>query len=98
MYVGLEISDKKNYSREDKNSRNNWFVPAKFRLFRRTDNSRNDVPNHSAEEKKAWNSVPWNKNIGKFSKFPSELFPRRENNSKFRSVEQKEKQTLGIPF
>jgi hypothetical protein len=49
MYVGLEISDKKNYSREDKNSRNNWFVPAKFRLFHRTDNSRNYVPNHSAE-------------------------------------------------
>ncbi len=33
------------------------------------ENSRNSVPNHSAEEKKSRNSVPWNKNRSKLSKF-----------------------------
>jgi hypothetical protein len=37
--------------------RNNWFVPAEFWQFHRTENSRNSVPNHSAEEKNAENSV-----------------------------------------
>ncbi len=44
------------------------------------------------------NRIPaflWNK---KLSEFRSELFQGRENNSEFHSVEQKKKQTLGMPF
>ncbi len=43
------------------NRRRICFVPAKFRLFRETENSRSFVPNHSTEEKNARNSVPWKK-------------------------------------
>jgi hypothetical protein len=64
----------------------------------RKKNSRNSVPNPSAEEKTTWNSIPLNKNISKLSEFPSERFSGREKNSEFRSVEQKKKNTLGIPF
>ncbi len=64
----------------------------------RNRNSRNSVPNCSAEEKIAQNSVPWNKIRSKCSEFRSETFRRRENNSEFRSVEQKYKQTPGILF
>ncbi len=39
--------------------------------FHGTDNSRNSVSNHS-EEKNAQKSVPWIKNISKFSEFRSE--------------------------
>jgi hypothetical protein len=52
-------------------------------------NSRNSVPNHSPQEKNARNSVPWNKNRSKLSELHSEPFRVRENNSKFRSMEQK---------
>ena len=45
-----------------------------------------------------FHSVPLNKNRSKLSEFPSEPFSGRENNSEFCSVEQKKKQTLGIPF
>ncbi len=69
-----------------------------FRLFRGTENSRISVANRSAEEKNAWNSVPWNKIRSKRSEFCSEPFRRREKNSEFRSVEQKYKQTLGFLF
>jgi hypothetical protein len=62
LQVGLAISDKKFFSAEDRILRNNWFVPAEFRLFRGTENSRNYVPNRFAEEKNARNSVQWNKN------------------------------------
>jgi hypothetical protein len=34
-------------------------------------NTCNSVPNHSAEEKTTWNSVSWNKNRSKLSKFRS---------------------------
>jgi hypothetical protein len=34
----------------------------------------------------------------KFTEFRSEPFRGRENNSEFRSMDQKKKQTLGIPF
>jgi hypothetical protein len=34
----------------------------------------------------------------KFTEFRSEPFRRRENNSEFRSMDQKKKLTLGIPF
>ncbi len=64
----------------------------------RNRNSRNSVPNCSAEEKIAQNSVPWNKIRSKRSEFRSETFRGRENNSEFRSVEQKYKQTPGILF
>jgi hypothetical protein len=47
----------KNYSGEDGIDGTIGFVPAEFRLFRGTENSRNSVPNHSAEEKNVWNSV-----------------------------------------
>jgi hypothetical protein len=44
--------------------RNNYcLVTAEFRLFRGTEKSRNSVPNRSAQEKNARNSVPWNKKI-----------------------------------
>jgi hypothetical protein len=52
-------------------------------------NSRNSVLNPSAEEKTSRISVPWNKNRSKLSEIRSELFRRRENNSEFRSLEQK---------
>ncbi len=57
---GWQILTKKLF-RGRRNRRNNWFVPAEFRLFRGTENSRNSVPNRSAEEKNDRNSVPWNK-------------------------------------
>jgi hypothetical protein len=53
-------------------------------------NSRNSVLNHSAEEKTTRNPVSWNKNRSKHLEFCSEPFRGRENNSEFRSVEQKE--------
>jgi hypothetical protein len=96
-----------------RNRENNWFVPAEFRLFRggekcselytyhRTKieaNSWNSVLNHSADEKLTRNFVPWNKKRSKQLEFCSEPFRGRENNSEFRSVEQKKKQTLGIQF
>jgi hypothetical protein len=52
-------------------------------------NSGNSVLNHSAEEKTTRNSIPWNKYISKLLEFCSEPFCGRENNSAFRSVEQK---------
>ncbi len=38
--------------RGKQNGQNNWFVPAEFRLFRGTGNSRNSVPNHSLADTK----------------------------------------------
>jgi hypothetical protein len=52
-------------------------------------NSGNSVLNHSAEEKTTGSSIPWNKYISKLLEFCSEPFCGRENNSAFRSVEQK---------
>jgi hypothetical protein len=54
-----------------------------FRLFRRTENSRNFVPNHSADDKNAWNSVLRNK--------------IRSKRSQFRSVEEKTTQN-SVPW
>jgi hypothetical protein len=54
-----------------------------------TENSRNSVPNHSSEEKNAWNSVLWNKNRSKFSEFRSEPFCRGEKRLDFCTAEQK---------
>jgi hypothetical protein len=50
--------------------------------------SRNSVPNPSAEEKTSRNSVPRNRNRSKLSEFPSKPFSGRENNSEFRSAKQ----------
>jgi hypothetical protein len=75
--LGLAISDKKLF-RDGQNWLNNWFVPAKFWLFRGTENSRNSVPNRSAEEKNARNSVPWNNIRSKLSEFCSKPFRGRE--------------------
>ncbi len=89
--VGLAISDKKIFVGRRKRW-NNWFVPAKFRLFRGTENSRNSVPNRSTEEKNARNSVPWNKNRRKLSEFRSEPFRGTEssrNSFPNRSAEEK---------
>jgi hypothetical protein len=44
-------------------------ILAAFRLFRGTEISRNSVPNHSVEEKNAWNSVQWNKNRSRLLEF-----------------------------
>jgi hypothetical protein len=77
--VGLAISEKKNYSAEDG-------IDGTIGLFRRNSGS---GPNCSAEEKNAWNSVLWDKYRSKLSEFLSEPFRGRENNSEFRSVEQK---------
>jgi hypothetical protein len=46
-------------------------VLAEFRLYGGTENSRNYVPNRSAVETNAWNSVPWNKKSCKLSEFGS---------------------------
>jgi hypothetical protein len=73
-HLGLAISNKKNYSCGRRNRRHNWFVPAEFRLFRGTENSRNSVLNRYTEEKNARNSVPWNKNRRKLTEFLSEPF------------------------
>jgi hypothetical protein len=86
--VGLAFPIKKLF-RVRRNRRNNWFVPTEFRLFRGTENSRNAVPNHSPEEKKLRNSVPWNKIKSKLSEFRSKPFSGRETNSKFRSWNKK---------
>ncbi len=76
------------YFRQKDGRRNRRFVPAEFRLFHGSGNSRNSVPKHSAEDKNAQNSVTWNKNRSKLSEFRSEPFRGRENNSEFRSAEQ----------
>jgi hypothetical protein len=81
--LGLAISDKKLFHGR-RNRWNSWFVQAEFWLFRGTENSRNFVPNCSAEEKNVRNSVAWNKNISRLS-----------NSVLNHSAEQK---TLGIPF
>ncbi len=81
---GWQFPTKKLFRRR-RNRWNNWFVPAEFLLFRGTENSRNSVLNHSAEEKTTRNSVPWNKNISNHFEFCSEPFRGRDNNSKFRS-------------
>jgi hypothetical protein len=95
--IGLAISDKKIFCGRC-NRWNNWFVLVEFRLLRGTENSQNFVPNHSTEEKTIPNSIPWNKNRSKHLEFCSEPFPGRENNMEFRSIEQKTKLALGIPF
>ncbi len=86
----------KMFFRGRRNRRNSCLVPVDFRLFHRTENSRNSVPNHSTEEKTTRNSVPWNKNRRKHLEFCSEPFRGRKNNSEFRSVEQITKLTLRI--
>ncbi len=58
-------------------------------MFRGTKKTRNSVPNPSAEEKIARNSVPWNQNRYKFSEFRSEPFCGRGHNSEFLSVQHK---------
>ncbi len=50
--LGLEISVKKIIPRKTEWT-DTWFVPAEFRLFRGTKNSRNSVPNHFLEEETA---------------------------------------------
>jgi hypothetical protein len=63
-----------------------------------TENSQNSDLKHSAEEKNAQNSVPWNKNRNKLSEFRSEPFRGRKIKPEFPSVELRYKQTLGIPL
>jgi hypothetical protein len=86
--IGLAISDNKVFLRRQ-NRRNKWFVPADFLLFRGTENSLNSVPNHSAEEANALNSVLCNKNRFKLSEFRYKPFRRRQNHSEFCPVKQK---------
>jgi hypothetical protein len=103
----LAISDKKIIPRKTELT-DNWFVPAKFRLFLGTGNSRNSVQNHSAEEKNVWNSVTWNKNRTKFSELYSKPFRGREptwnsvpwnkKRSKLSEFCKSMTKTLAIPF
>jgi hypothetical protein len=46
-----------------------------FQLFRRTENSQNSLPNHSAEEK---NSVPLNRNRSKLSNVVPKHFEEKK--------------------
>jgi hypothetical protein len=75
----------KNYSAEDG-------IGGEIGLFRRNsacfaERKNLGIPfrTHSAEEKNAQNSVPWNKIEAKLSEFSSKPFCGRENNSEFRS-------------
>ncbi len=81
----------KNYSAEDG-------VDGTIGLFRGTENSRNSIPNHSAEEKNAQNSAPWNKNISKLSIFRSEPFRGTENSRNSVPNRSAVEKMLGIPF
>ncbi len=83
--VGLEISDKKIIPRKTEQTEQ-MVISDGIPAVPRNRNSRNSVPNPSAEEKTVRNSVPLNKNISKLSEFPSKPFSERENNSEFRSV------------
>jgi hypothetical protein len=49
-----------------------------FRGTTKEANSRNSLPDPSAEDKTTRNSVPWNKNRSKLSEFRSEPFRGRE--------------------
>ncbi len=51
-----------------------WFIPLESRLFRGTENARNSVPSHSAEDKKTGISVPNHFAEDKSSVFRSEPF------------------------
>jgi hypothetical protein len=64
-------------------------IATEFRLFRRTEIFQNSASNPSAEGKTTRNSVPRNRNRSKV--FLSDPFSGRENNSEFRSAEQKYK-------
>ncbi len=68
-----------------------------FWLLHGTENSRNSIPNHSAEKKNTRNSliIEQKKN---FQKIFSGTFRGREYSSEFRSVEQIYKQTFVIVF
>ncbi len=97
VVLGLGISDKKIFRRR-RNKRNEWFVPTELQLFHGTENSWNFVPNQSAKEKNAQNSVPSNKSRCKLAEIRFEPFRGRENNSEFRSLELEWKQTFGFWF
>ncbi len=86
--VGLGISDKKIIPRKTELTEQ-MVISDGIPAVPRNRNSRNSVPNPSVEEKTTRNSVPWIKNRSMLAKFRSEPFRGRENNSEFRSVEQK---------
>jgi hypothetical protein len=74
--IGWQFPTKKLF-RGRRNRRNIWFVPAAFRLFHGTENSRNSVPNNSPEEKNARNSVPWNKKLEANSRNSVQTIPQK---------------------
>jgi hypothetical protein len=82
---GSERNSESFLFRERRNRRDSRFIPAEFRLFRGTENSRNSIPNHSVGEKNARSSVQWIKSRSKLSEFPSKPFRGREKCSEFRS-------------
>jgi hypothetical protein len=88
FWIGLGISDKKIIPRKTELTEQ-MVISDGIPAVPRNKNSRNSVPNPSAEEKTTRNFVPWNKNRSKLTEFRSEPFSGRENNSEFRSVEQK---------
>jgi hypothetical protein len=82
--VGLGIPDKKIIPRKTELTEQ-MVISDEILAVPRNRNSRNSVPNPSAEEKTTRNSVPRNSNRSKLSELPSEPFSGRENNSEFRS-------------
>jgi hypothetical protein len=85
--LGLAISDKKIIPRKTEKAEKLVYSDGIPPVPRNAKNLGIPFRNHSAEEKNARNSVPWNKLEAKLSKFRSEPFRGRENNSEFRSVE-----------
>jgi hypothetical protein len=85
--LGLGISDKKIIPRKTELTEQ-MVISDGIPAVPRNRNSRNSIPNPSAEEKTTGNSVPWNKNRSILAEFSSEPFLGRENNSEFRFVEQ----------
>jgi hypothetical protein len=86
--VGLGISPKKRIPRKTELTEQ-MVISDRIPAVPRNRNSWYSVPNHSVEEKTTRNSVPWNKTRSILAEFRSEPFRGRENNSEFRSVEQK---------
>ena len=77
--VGLAISDKFPGRR---NRRNKWLFPTEFRLFRRTENSQNSIPNPSAKRKQLRIPFPGTKIEGTLG-ITFWILRVRENNQNF---------------
>jgi hypothetical protein len=94
LCIGLGISDKKIIPRKTELTEQ-MVISDGIPTVPRNRNSRNSVPNPSAEEKTTRNSVPWSKNRSKVSGFRSESFRERANS---RNSLPWKRERLGIPF